>query len=316
MTTNKPTDKVSVSKLFCDKITFTIDYPNPKDQQTIAKNMKELTAGKMHSYKGYSKRYVHRIFVKEKDEWDNALQMMVEYLPRASGTSFVRLDFNPAHCDMERILWFLTILLPGGVTDLAAKGKVTRIDLTVDLTGVHVSSLLAVYPAMQVSKVYCKSGMIETLGIGCYEGAKKIILYDKTRQVKEMNEKFGTNYSIPTDPTTRVEICLRPNCGLSHLIELDNPFEKLIVSSIASIPKLDDLTWKLFIAVAQMRGAQDALLMVDDKNLRKAYRERVKGGIAQWWNVTKIWAGWHGVLEDVFMLKDCTPPIMLFKKAV
>ena len=204
---------------------------------------------------------------------------------------------------------FLLMVLPGGIDDIVDKGKVTRLDLSVDLTGIHIDSLLAAYPGMQVTRVFCKSGKMETLYLGGNEGARFVVLYDKVQEVKHQNAKWHVDKPLPFSPTTRIEIRLRPDVTLVQLAAMENPFQKLIIASLASVPEYDELTWRLFVVVARTRGAQDALLMIKDKNQRKTFRDRVKTGIPSWWQVEKLWEKWPAVLHESFMLDGCSKPI-------
>jgi len=312
---------VTVSDLFCDKLTITIDYKSPADQQQIAENIKEFIDAKGHAKHYPGIQYKHRVFVYSGD-YPSTLQVLAEYGPKMSGLNFFRFDFNPAQVDMEWIEWFLLTVLPGGVDDIVDKGRVTRIDLSVDLTGIHVDSLLAAYPGMQVSRVFCKSGRTETLYLGGTEGAKFVVLYDKVQQVKHQNAKWHVDKPLPPSPTTRIEIRLRPDAALVQLAEMENPFQKLIIAPLKLVPEHDELLWRLFVAVAQMRGAQDALLMIDDKNQRKKFRDGIKAGVPAWWHVEKLWKEWPIVLRKTFLLDSCSKPVSfqksskLFKKSV
>lgn len=301
MSNQEPIATVSVSDMFCDRLVFTIDYQKPADQLQVVKTMQEFCSQKMQVKQHFGLRYKHRVFVYQ-GAYPSTMQMLIEYLPKVSGLSFFRIDFNPAHCDMDMVKALLLNVLPGGLADLPLKAKVTRIDLTVDVEGVHIDCLLAAYPGMQVSRIYCKSGKTETMYLGCYEGAKLAVLYDKVQQVKRRNAKMHLNTALPPDPTTRVELRLRPDMDLLQLTELDNPFQKLIISSWPMVKGQEDQIWKLFIAVAQSRGLHDALLMIKDKNERKKYRDRIVTAAPAWWLPHKVWEIWPKVLADVFML--------------
>jgi len=298
---------VTVNDLFCDKLAFTIDYKSTTDKKHIANNMKEFIDAKGYAKHYSGNQYKHRVFVYAGD-YPSKLQMLVEYEPKTSGLNFFRGDFNPAHVDMIATESFLLTVLPGGIDDIVDKGRVTRLDLSVDLTGIHIDSLLAAYPGMQVSRVFCKSGKTETLYLGGTEGARCVVLYDKVQQVKHQNAKWHVDQPLPFSPTTRIEIRLRPDAGLVQLAAMENPFQKLIIAPLASVPKQEELPWRLFVVAAQMRGAQDALLMIDDKNQRKTFRDRIKTGIPTWWQVEKLWEKWPAVMRESFMLDGCSKP--------
>ncbi len=275
MSSENTTSAVSVSDMFCDKLASTIDYKSQQDQKILVANMKDLVGSNMHVKRYTGKQYNHRVFVYEGD-YPSRMQLLIEYEPKASGISFFRIDFNPANCDMELVQAILLSILPGGIDDLPLRAKVTRIDLSVDLTGIGIDHLLAAYPGMQVSRVYCKSGKTETLQIGSYDGARFITIYDKVAQVKHMNAKWHTKIQLPPDPTTRIEIRLRPDFGLGQLKEVDNPFEKLILNTVDAIQEQDSQLLKMFVALAQFRGLQDSLLMIDDKNQRAKFKSLIK----------------------------------------
>lgn len=308
MTNLSHMEAVSVSDLFCDKLTITIDYKSKADQQHIANNMKEFIDAKGHVKHYPGSQYKHRVFVYSGD-YPSTVQVLVEYAPKVSGLNFFRFDFNPAHVDMEWVEWFLLFVLPGGIDDIVDRGQVTRIDLSVDLTGIHVDSLLTAYPGMQVSRVFCKSGKTETLYLGGTEGAKFVVLYDKVQQVKHQNAKWHVNKPLPVSPTTRIEIRLRPDAALVQLAAMQNPFQKLIIAPLDSVPAQDELLWRFFVAVAQIRGAQDALLMIDDKYQRKKFRDGIKTGIPAWWDIEKLWKQWPTVMRESFLLDSCTKPV-------
>ena len=273
---------VMASPLFCDKLTINIDYQKPAEQQVLLANIKEFLGLNLHAKSYPNKQYRYGIYIYE-GVYPSKMQMLVEVGPKASGVSFFRIDFNPSHCDMEGVAAFLQSVLPGGLQDVVLKGRVSRIDLTVDFTGIHIDDLLVAYPGMQVSRGYYKSGGTETLYMGGYECAKLVVLYDKVQQVRHLNAKKHLKLEIPSQPTTRLEVRLHPDLGLTGLQTLGNPFLKLILAAAVSVPTHPEQMWKLFMAVAKVRGAHDALLMIEDKYQRKIFRERLGCGTPAWW---------------------------------
>jgi hypothetical protein len=298
MTVEISKNTVLASPLFCDKLTINIDYKKLGEQHVLLANIKEFLGLNLHAKSYPSPQYQCRILIYE-GEYPSKMQMLVEVGPKATGVSFFRIDFNPSHCDMEAVAAFLQSVLPGGLQDVALKGKVSRIDLTVDFTGIHMEDLLVAYPGMQVSKGYYKSGNIETLYMGGYECAKLVVLYDKAQQVRHLNAKKQMQLEVPIEPTTRLEIRLHPDLGLTGLQTLGNPFLKLILAAASSIPPHPEQVWKLFIAVAKVRGAHDALLMIDDKYQRKVYRERLGCGTPLWWKPEMLWNTWSGLSAPI-----------------
>lgn len=307
MACDTPDNTVMVSPLFCDKLTINIDYQKPTDQHILLANFKEFLDLKLHAKSQVSKQYRYCIYIYEGD-YPSRMQMRVEVEPKASGISFFRIDFNPSHCDMEGVAAFLLSVLPGGLQDVVLKGKVTRIDLTVDFTGIHIDDLLVAYPGMSVSRGYYKSGKTETLYMGGYDCAKQVVLYDKVQQVRHLNAKKHLKLEIPSQPTTRLEVSLNPGLGLTGLQTLGNPFLKLILAAVVSVPTHPEQAWKLFMAVAKVRGAHDALLMIEDKYQRKVYRERLGCGSPLWWEPETLWNAWSVLLAALFFTCQSKPP--------
>lgn len=136
------------SSLFCDKLNINIDYQQPAEQHVLLANIKEFLGLNLHAKGSPSKRYRYGIHIYE-GEYSSKMQMFVEVDPKASGVSFFRIDFNPAHCDMEVVAAFLQSVLPGGLQDVLLKGRASRIDLTVDFSGIHLDEMLVAYPGMQ-----------------------------------------------------------------------------------------------------------------------------------------------------------------------
>lgn len=300
---------VLVSSLFCDKLTVNIDYQQPGEQHVLLANIKEFLGLNLHAKSYPNKQYQFGIFIYE-GEYPSKMQMLVEVGPKASGVSFFRIDFNPSHCDMEAVAAFLQSVLPGGLHDVALKGRVSRIDLTVDFTGIYIDDLLVASPGMQVSKGYYKSGNTETLYMGGYECAKLVVLYDKAQQVRHLNAKKHLKLETPLEPTARLEIRVHPDLGLAGLQALGNPFLKLILAAAVSVPTHPEQVWKLFMAVAKVRGAHDALLMIDDKYQRKIFRDRLGCGTPAWWTPEILWNAWPGLLSGLFFTNPTTPVLL------
>ncbi len=293
----------------CDKLTINIDYKQTGEQQVLLANVKEFLGLNLHAKSYPNRQYQFGIFIYE-GEYPSKMQMLVEVGPKTSGISFFRIDFNPSHCDMESVAAFLQSVLPGGLEDVALKGRVSRIDLTADFTGIHIDDLLIAYPGMQVSKGYYKSGRPETLYMGGYECAKLVVLYDKAQHVRHLNAKKHLKLEPLSEPTTRLEIRLHPDLGLAGLQALGNPFLKLILAAVENIPAHPEPVWKLFMALAKYRGAHDALLMIQDKHQRKIFRNRLGCGNPHWWKPQVLWKAWPGLLAELFFTNPVTPVLL------
>ena len=300
------TYKIKVSKLFCDKLSFTIDYLNMDEQQHILDTLQDMAEyGQLKN--AYGGKWYKKCMKGYVGKYQKSLnRMLIQCDPKQPGFGFLSVDFNPAHADMEFIHALLNELLPGGWDDILLKAKFTRFDMAVDLEGISPDQLLAYYPQMQISAVYCKSGQTETLSIGCYGGNKNITIYDKVKQVKDKNKKQNLNLPPPAKETTRVEISISPDCSFDQLGMIQNPFAKLVIRAFADFPKVEEELWRMFVALAQFRGAQDALLILDE-GTRKKFKQKIENVVCPWWNPESIWNNWEDLLMEVFMLKSQHP---------
>lgn len=292
--------QVKVSKLFCDKLSFTIDYINHDEQAHIVQVINELVLSKMaQPYWRWPYKKGVCIYL---GEYPSQIRMIILWEPSYAGAGYMRVDLNPNYADMDYVYALLSQILPGGITDVYLKARITRFDVSVDLVGIRPDEFLAYASGKQISKIHCKSGKTETLYLGGQDSDNMIAIYNKQLEVKEKNNKYKTNIPVPKWPTTRLEIRLKPGMDIEGLIDFANPFENLVIRPFASVPVVDSELWRLFVALAQFRGAHDALLMLDESN-RKKFRQRIEAVKCDWWNPAIIWGTWEELLSEVFMFK-------------
>jgi hypothetical protein len=285
----------NITQLVCDKLSFTLDYQSKSDQHNVASGLDEMLKFKLA--KNYGRRpYKRGIRVYEPDI-KNQLHMLIQWQPFHESTPFVRVDFNPSHADIAHIYATLTTILPGGLDDLNNFAKVTRLDATVDLGNIKPQQLLAYYPQKQISQIHCKSGNIETLYLGKRGEDNLIVIYDKQLEIKEKNQKYGLNFPEPKSKTTRVEIRMKPDCGFAELINVENPFKKLLLRVEFEYYE-DEQLWRLFMATVRHRGLQDSLSLLDDAT-RKKFRDRVSATPNSWWKPDEIWKAWPKLVGDL-----------------
>src|SRR5450759_357481 len=298
--------KVTVSDMFCDKLSFTIDDIDNYDCAHIVHVINELVSLKL-ARKHWSKNYKHCVSIFE-GEFPSKMLMLVQWEPHFMNAGYIRVELNPNYADMNHVCALLMEILPGGIEDVHTKARITRFDVSLDLVGLQPDELLAYAPGKQISRIYCKSGKIETLYLGGYDSGT-IVIYDKQLEVKEKNSKYKTNIPVPKEPTTRIEIRLKPGMGIDELLHIKNPFQTLVIRTFASMSFVHTELWRLFFAVAQSRGAQDALLMLDE-NTRKKFRPQIESVKCDWYNPDAIWSTWHQLLSEVFWLAPTKAALM------
>jgi len=88
------------------------------------------------------------------------------------------------------------------------------------VTGIAVEDILAHYPSMQRSRVFCKGGRTQTYELGAYDGERHVVVYDKRAELAKWNKKHSIKKPLPASPVARIEIVLRPSMPFASLPEL------------------------------------------------------------------------------------------------
>jgi len=289
---------VSVSPLFCDKLSFTIDYKTNSERAHIVSAAQELVSCKA-AFRCIRSPYKKGIGIYQ-GNYPNRLRMLIQWDPKYPEASYLRVDFNPANADLDDVWVKLNHTLPGGIGDYLGKAVFTRLDAAADIYGYLPHQLAAYYPQKSITQTNSKSGVIETLYIGTKEDANRVVLYDKMRHVKEQKKKYNLTLPFPDCPTTRVEIRMKPCVGADDLLGIQNPFEKLLLRPVSAFQDDPSPLWKLFVAAVQARGAQDALLLLPECT-RKSFKAKIEAASADWWQPIKLWEGWPTMVSKVLL---------------
>jgi hypothetical protein len=231
--------------------------------------------------------------------------------PKKKGYNFFRLAMNPARVDLNYIKTELDKILPGGYAGLMKKGRVTRIDLTVDAYDIRIFEIIAAYPKMRVESHYGMGSNKQSKVIGKYN--KIITLYDKKQQLAEIMKNkspFTYGLTMPEGYLTRIEIQLnRTNTNLKGILTLPNPFKPLsLVAYPGSMsPKNYDPMWTLFLAACQDHGRKTALTHFNAAD-KKKYKARLENeGKSDWWKPVEVWKGLPAVIDSILSVKGYGP---------
>lgn len=299
---------VSISKLFCDKFTFTVNYKTPAERQHVLKVIKELKGYKTMYAGTFSKQsYKQGIFVCP-DENVMSERLLILCDPKQPEKSFLRVAYNPARIDLEGCYGILGTLLPGGIADIRERGCCTRFDATVDVKGITPDELLVYYPKMQVSRSFRKSGHCETLDLGRYDGDRRAVVYDKVAKIKRWNEQHMVKQPVPRKLTTRIEMVMRPGLVYEGMVGISNPLAPLSISTFAALSGTDTELFRMFIAAAQVHGAHDMLAILGENN-RKLFKKILDQCASPWWEPEKLWNQWPKLLADTFSV--CPLPLAI-----
>lgn len=298
---------VQVSPVFCDYITFTVDYKKPQERAAIRHRIITLKEAGYPCWPASRKRYKTGLNVVVDNQTLGTMRVHCD--PWAANIGFFRAEFNPAKLDLGEAKLLLQMLLGESWAAIVCKARVTRIDPAVDIKNILVDDLLVQYPQMHRSRVFCNSGRMETYELGCPEGERQITVYDKRAKIIADNSKKLIKAEVPPQPLTRCEVMLRPELSFTALAELANPFAKIKVQDCAPLPQVDDELLRLFLRCAQLSGLQDALLILDMPT-RQKMRKKLEAAACPWWNPEEIWIGWLPVLDML-----TAPPPQAFQAA-
>lgn len=298
---------VFCSSIIIDKLSVTISYKEKEERSHIVKRMAKLKNSDLFKHHGNRRWYQESHLLYAGDVQDRT--WLVQAKPWLPSTPFLRLEYNPAHTDPVTLRVALQKLLPGGWADFMTRGICTRIDLAVDVSGIHVGELVCHWPGMRHSRLFFASGELlegvyalpplETHAIGKTGGARHVAIYDRVAKIKEANMKLIVKDPVPGVATTRIEFRLRPKIPTPEVIDLPNPFSKLKVQELALLPsESKDEKYRLFMQVCQDRGAQHALLMLDEST-RKGFKKRLEQAASPWWEPSKIWEGLDAALANM-----------------
>lgn len=301
----------TVTDIFIDKLFITADYPEA-DHAQIIQNFylaKDNNAG-------YSKKtqYKHNCTLSSNyAAYEGEASIHCLPPPKKKGYYFFRLAMNPARVDLNYIKTELDKILPGGYAGLLAKGRVTRIDLTVDVYDVRIFEIIAAYPQMRVESHYGMGSNKQSKVIGKHN--KIITLYDKKQQLTEITKNkspFTLNLPMPPGHLTRIEIQLnRTNKNLAGILTFPNPFKPLLLVAYpgSMSPKNYDPMWTLFLAACQDHGRKAALTHFSAAD-KKHYKARLENeGKSDWWKPEELWKGLPAVIDSILNVKGYGPKV-------
>lgn len=298
---------VSCSSIIIDKLSVTISYNEKEERNHVVEQMAKFKKSDLFKHHGSRRWYQESHLLYAGDVQDRT--WLVQAKPWLPSTPFLRIEYNPANTDPVTLRYALHKLLPGGWADFVTRTICTRIDLAVDVSGIHVGELICHWPGMRHSRQFFASGelvegvyalpTLETYAIGKTGGVRHVAIYDRVAKIKEANTKLIVKDAVPEVATTRIEFRLRPKIPTPEVIELPNPFSELKVQEFALLPfESKDERYRLFLRVCQVDGAQNALLMLDEST-RKVFKKRLEQAASPWWAPGNIWDGLDAALAKL-----------------
>jgi hypothetical protein len=183
-------------------------------------------------------------------------------------------------------------------TDIITNGKVTRVDVAVDIVGVHLADLLlSIESGGKHHWYYSEKGKPETgyLGIKKSDKNAKWITYNKRQQIKDSSGQ-SAEQAYGGLSHTRIEYHAMPNKPFPALNTVSNPFNEISLAFPKAPKGVKPHAWTFFLDSCARRGQPAALALLPEGKLRKTYQQAVDAGHASFWRPDKIWEAWPDAL--------------------
>ena len=316
-----------LGKPFIDKLFITLDIPENLQQQVKDKFLEifDNGSGKEFSHKS---SYEFNLTISDNfPDYEGAAS--IHCCPKNTNSksgdeakkttedkikkNFFRLVCNPARVDLDNMKTILDQILPEGYLGLLHKGKVNRLDLSVDVANMKVAEVIASYPKFQVAYTYGKGINSQAKYIGAAKSNKQICLYDKVVQMSEMVKKFpGAIPPDPKTPLTRIEMRLKKtNKTLLEIIAMPNPLKKLSLNAFlgSHSPKNSDPLWTLFLSACQDHGLKYAVAHFSKKDAASIKKRFENEGKSDWWKSAMLWKELQVAIKELFKVVGNAPKL-------
>jgi len=287
------------SDLILDRVSATVSIESASERAWINAGIEKLKASL--AYAGEARgRYKAGVRVYVGDVMDRT--MLIQANPWLPSLSYFRVEYNPAKVASGAIRAFIEKTLPGGWGRFVQSAKCTRIDLAVDVTGMRVSDVLVYWPGMRRSRQIFGSGHVfedsylQTREVGAYDGDRHLTIYDRSEQIRKQNKKLILKEDVPLGDVTRFEFRIRPRAEWSQVASMKNVFDEVNVSEVGNFYGANDLSFRRFLRLCQVDGAQNTLLMYSEAE-RKAFRKMLSQAYAPWWDSAEIWKNFNPMLS-------------------
>jgi hypothetical protein len=223
---------------------------------------------------------------------------------------FCRLEFNPdqlGQIGLQGLHVALNSIMPNGFHYVLAQGRVSKVDIAVDIPKLRMDQFLALPPQGLTYQRWSREGHVETIYLGSSHGNQTRI-YDKGKQLKKHEHLSILGHLV------RVERTLRPNSKLkfADLPNIANPFLDLtLTKTMSAIPgpptKKDARLWAMFAHSVQVGDLAVALPLLSPSK-RTLFRAHFEANVHPLWNPDAIWMHWPKMLAKLGMFNPTLFP--------
>ncbi|WP_192357699.1 hypothetical protein [Mesorhizobium mediterraneum] len=290
-------------KPFIDWISINIT-PHEKDQHDIhdafwtAVSDPKLLADALSAEKkgaGIGFNVAKRVVLPSIDAEKKRPTLFVRHLKEQKRISKLLLNFVPVDLGADGMLDLhvaINMILPDGWLYAVTHGRVTRMDVAVDLPGLTMDSIHFQPQKAAYSQRLFPDGQLETIYIGKSKSAQTVI-YDRSKKRAKLGQ------SMPQ--CLRIERRMKlGGMKLTNLLGMKNPFlnTKLAVALPGPPNPAKEKEWAMFGDSVKERGLPAALTLLP-KDRRVAYKKHIDAHLLPIWNPEEIWKSWQPMLDEL-----------------
>ncbi len=289
----------SVPIPFIDRISVTVKVPEGEEAWLIHSNIWSqvgdlavfMPVKKASGYKRAWKLQLSSVI--NASHWPHFQYAFEGKVATGLRIEFVPVDIGPG--GLVELHSILTSLVPNGWAYFIEHGRITRIDVAVDLPAARMDDFHMLPKQGATVKVWKSDGKLQTFQHGQAKGNHTQIYNRKAKRVAQGKQGAGKD-------GVRVERRLKnQQVPLLDLPSLANPFASLsLVARHPSKPQMEgkEYIWRLFLNAAEHMTLSAALDLLPVEK-RTAYRSHFKAQAMAWWNVDAIWEQWPAMLQEL-----------------
>lgn len=284
---------------FIDRISVTLKVPAVDDAAAIHGNIWaqfDDVAVFQSAKKGKSYRIAKRI--KLPSVIDAAKWPFFQYNYDDGMATGLRIEFIPAdigHQGMLELHSVLTSLIPNGWAYFIEHGRITRIDIALDIPTARMEEFHFLPTQGATTSVWRSNGKLQTFQHGQPKGNHTQIYNRKAKRIAQGKSWKGKE-------GIRIERRLKgQQLALQALPGLPNPFASMaLIERYPSQPPTEkkEYVWALFLNAAEYMGIPAALALLPEER-RTAYRAHLKTEKLKWWDADAIWKNWSVTVDGL-----------------
>lgn len=277
-------------KLCIDKLSMTYSDENPVNvdiacQHLIDAHQNDLFSGSM--LRPGSRHKIHMTIPIYNSDGLKIGSMLINAGARFAGIADYRIELNPARLGkygVDEAIHILDQIFTDGGKRFIAEGKITRIDLALDLRGVSLSDVIIWNKGQRKHATYTDKGQPETMYFGT----------PRSNQTTAYDKRHGDDLAT----SLRLERRMKPRCYGYQLIDMPNPFFNIrMVPTEMLLPMLVDVNPKHFFNSIRLCGLANILAEETDgrrRAIKTVFNDASKSRLP---TMEAVWSQWPSLLE-------------------